>query len=101
MDFLTKVIKANEGEVPQYYVKGSHTAIIEPDEFDSVQAEIERRKNLGSQSVATVPSQRRLSAANAAVILVPRSGQATPNIAGLSGDAMKNTSTKNPARHRI
>jgi len=28
-------------------VQGSHPAIIEPDEFDSVQAEIERRKNLG------------------------------------------------------
>ena len=47
VDFLTKVTKTNEGEVPQYYVQGSHPAIIEPDEFDSVQAEIDRRKNLG------------------------------------------------------
>ena len=47
VDFLTKVTKVNEGEVPQYYVQNSHPAIIEPDEFDSVQAEIERRKNLG------------------------------------------------------
>jgi DNA invertase Pin-like site-specific DNA recombinase len=47
VDFLTKKRKANEGEVPQYYVQNSHPAIIEPDEFDAVQAEIERRKSLG------------------------------------------------------
>lgn len=47
LDFLTKKRKANEGEVPQYYVKNSHPAIINPDEFDAVQAEIERRKGLG------------------------------------------------------
>ena len=27
-DFLTKKFKANEGEVPQYYVENSHPAII-------------------------------------------------------------------------
>ena len=47
VDFLTKTTKANEGEVPQYYVQNSHPAIIEPDEFDAVQAEMERRKQLG------------------------------------------------------
>lgn len=47
VDFLTKTTKVNEGEVPQYYVQNSHPAIIEPDEFDAVQAEIERRKKLG------------------------------------------------------
>lgn len=47
VDFLTKKQKVNEGEVPQYYVENSHPAIIEPDEFDAVQAEIERRKKLG------------------------------------------------------
>ena len=47
VDFLTKTTKVNEGEVPQYYVKNSHPAIIAPDEFDAVQAEIERRKKLG------------------------------------------------------
>ena len=47
VDFLTKTTKINEGEVPQYYVQNSHPAIIPPDEFDSVQAEIERRKKLG------------------------------------------------------
>ena len=36
VDFLTKKRKKNEGEMPQFYVKGSHPAITEPDEFDAV-----------------------------------------------------------------
>ena len=47
VDFLEKKMKPNEGEVPQYYVEGSHPAIIEPDEWDHVQAEFARRKALG------------------------------------------------------
>ena len=47
VDFLTKKMKANEGEVPQYYVAGSHPAIISPEEFDKVQAEIAHRRTLG------------------------------------------------------
>lgn len=48
VDFLQKKTKLNEGEVPQYYVEGSHPAIIEPDEWDHVQAEFARRKELGN-----------------------------------------------------
>ncbi len=48
VDFLEKKMKPNEGEVPQYYVEGSHPAIIEPDEWDQVQAEFARRKVLGN-----------------------------------------------------
>ena len=47
VDFLQKKMKTNEGEVPQYYVEGSHPAIIEPDEWDHVQVEFARRKQLG------------------------------------------------------
>lgn len=47
VDFLTKRMKTNTGEVPQFYVEGSHAAIISPHEFDMVQAEIERRKAIG------------------------------------------------------
>lgn len=32
VDFLSKKKKANEGEVPQYYVENSHPAIIVPEE---------------------------------------------------------------------
>ena len=47
MDFLTKKQKVNEGEVPQYFVEDSHPAIIDPEEFELVQAEMERRKAIG------------------------------------------------------
>ena len=43
VDFLTKKHKTNEGEVPQYYVEDNHEAIIEPQIFELVQAEISRR----------------------------------------------------------
>ncbi len=43
VDFLTKKTKTNEGEVPQYYVENNHPAIIEPELFDLVQSEIQRR----------------------------------------------------------
>jgi hypothetical protein len=46
-DFLTKELRINNGEVPQYYVEGSHEAIISPEEFDMVQDEMARRKELG------------------------------------------------------
>ena len=43
VDFLTKKIKANDGEVPQYYVEGDHEAIIQPEIFDRVQILMEAR----------------------------------------------------------
>ncbi len=43
VDFLSKKMKKNEGEVPQYYVENNHAAIIDPATFDLVQAEIMRR----------------------------------------------------------
>jgi DNA invertase Pin-like site-specific DNA recombinase len=47
VDYLTKKKKVNEGEIPQYYIEHSHQAIIDPLEFDLVQAELARRKGLG------------------------------------------------------
>ena len=43
IDFLTKKRKKNEGEVPQYYVKNSHEAIISPEVFDLAQNELKSR----------------------------------------------------------
>lgn len=40
VDFLSKKKKVNKGEVPQYYVEGSHDAIIEPSVFDAVQKQM-------------------------------------------------------------
>ena len=36
-DFLTKKLVKNEGQVPQYYVEGSHPAIIDPDVWELAQ----------------------------------------------------------------
>ena len=47
VDYLTKKMKTNEGEVPQYYVDDSHEAIIPPDEWEKVQKEFVRRKAMG------------------------------------------------------
>ena len=51
LDFLTKKMKVNEGEVPQYYVENSHSAIVSPEVYDMVQHEMKRRKeNTGHHS---------------------------------------------------
>ena len=47
-DYLTKKMKKNEGEVPQYYVKGSHPPIVGAELFDHVQSELRRRKDRGN-----------------------------------------------------
>ena len=46
-DFLTKKQKVNEGEVPQYYVKESHPAIIDPQLWELTQMEMSRRRAVG------------------------------------------------------
>lgn len=53
VDFLQKKKKKNEGEIPQYYVDGSHEPIIPPRDFDLVQAEIKRRSELGRKYSAS------------------------------------------------
>lgn len=59
VDFLQKKMKVNEGEVPQYYVEGSHPAIIDPEEWDLVQAEFSRRRAFGNRySAASVFSSK-------------------------------------------
>nr|DAK85099.1 MAG TPA: integrase [Caudoviricetes sp.] len=49
-DFLTKKIKKNEGEVPQYYVKNSHPEIISHEIFDMVQQEFKKREGIKNRS---------------------------------------------------
>ena len=46
VDFLTKKIKKNEGELFRYYVKDNHEAIISPWLFDYVQKCIKEREGL-------------------------------------------------------
>jgi len=55
VDFLTKKQKVNEGEIPQYYVRGSHPAIIDPEMFDLVQYEMKQRKEAGRWTSSVHP----------------------------------------------
>lgn len=50
-NYLTKKMKVNEGEIPQYYVTGSHPPIVSGELFDHVQFELQRRK--GTKCVAS------------------------------------------------
>ena len=53
-DFLDKTRRRNMGEIPQYYVEEHHEAIIPPDLFDFVQAEIKRREQNGKHSGVSI-----------------------------------------------
>ncbi|XVG96573.1 recombinase family protein [Eubacteriales bacterium KG125] len=57
-DFLQKTRKENKGEIPQYYVEEHHEAIIPPEQFDFIQAEIARRENDGRCSGLTIFSNK-------------------------------------------
>jgi len=54
VDFLNKVSKPNQGEVPQYYVENSHPAIISQETYDLAQAELEA---LVKQNASTAQDQ--------------------------------------------
>ena len=53
-DFLDKTRRKNTGEIPQYYVEEHHEAIIPPDLFDFVQAEIKHREQNGKHSSVSI-----------------------------------------------
>ena len=53
-DFLDKTRRRNMGEIPQYYVEEHHEAIIPPDLFDFVQAEIKHREQNGKHSGVSI-----------------------------------------------
>ena len=55
VDFLTKKMKVNEGEVPQYYVENSHPSIIMPETFDMVQHELSKRKGYRGYKASDSP----------------------------------------------
>lgn len=59
VDFLTKKMKKNEGELPQYYVKEDHEPIISPWLFDYVQKRLKERGDVpGRYSGVTVLSSK-------------------------------------------
>ena len=59
VDFLTRKLKKNEGELPQYYVKEDHEPIISPWLFDYVQKRLTERGDVpGRYSGVTVLSSK-------------------------------------------
>lgn len=77
VDFLTKKTKINEGEVPQYYVEDSHPAIIEPWEWEQVQAELERRKNSRTRHRQTSPFSGKIFCADCGEIFGAKTWHST------------------------
>lgn len=57
---MSKKQKINEGEVPQYYVEGSHPAIVTAEVFDLVQYEMNRRRQLSNPYSSTSPFSSRI-----------------------------------------
>ena len=55
VDFLSKKMKVNEGEVPQYIVDQSHPAIIDPAQWQKVQDEMAVRKSRGKHHNSLSP----------------------------------------------
>lgn len=58
VSILDKKRVANNGEMPKYYVEGSHEAIIDRDVFMKVKAEIARRANLNPDGKRRVYSSK-------------------------------------------
>ena len=54
VDFLAKKVKKNEGEVQQVYVENSHPAIVDPEVFDQVQAELDKGNRARHVSAVSV-----------------------------------------------
>lgn len=50
VDFLSKKVRPNRGELPSYYITEDHEAIIAPVKFRMVQEEMERRKKAGGKA---------------------------------------------------
>ena len=63
IDHLGKKDKKNEGELPKYYIKENHEAIISRETFDAVQADIKHRSSalpVGHGKHVTYPFSKKL-----------------------------------------
>ena len=61
VDYLTKTIAKNRGEVAQYYVENSHQGIVSRDVFDMVQDEIKRRRKYSGDKSSSFSSNYALT----------------------------------------
>ena len=71
-DFLTKARKINQGEIPQFFVENSHEAIIEPDFFEEVQHELQRRTASDQVVISTHPLSGKIFCADCGGLYGPR-----------------------------
>ena len=71
-DFLSKARKMNHGEIPQFFVEDSHPAIIEPDFFELVQHELQRRAASGQTTISTHPLSCKIFCADCGGLYGPR-----------------------------
>jgi len=77
-DFLTKTSKINEGEVPQYHVQDSHPAIVTIEQFDLVQAELERRQKIpGPRQSSLSPLSGKLTCESCGAFFGPKTWHST------------------------
>lgn len=61
VDYLTKTVARNKGEVAQYYVENSHEGIVSREIFDMVQDEIKRRRNYSGYKTTSFSSSYALT----------------------------------------
>ena len=77
MDFLTKKHQVNRGELQQYYIHGNHEAIIPPEEFDAVQLEIRRRKEISHSYSGNGPFASRIVCGDCGGLYIPKTWHST------------------------
>ncbi len=94
VDFLSKKVKKNEGEIPQYYVTGHHEAIIDPALWDRVQSELRQRS--GRYVSRTHPFTKMIYCADCGGSSDARPGTRTPSTNDTSGAAITNTNAAKP-----
>ena len=87
--------------MPQYYVEDSHPAIIEPWEWEQVQAELERRKNSRNWHRQTSPFSGKILLPTAAGFSVPRPGTPPTATAGSFGSVTANSRGNTEAKRPI
>lgn len=71
-DFLTHKQVRNAGEIQQYYVEDDHEAIIQPDEWEMVQAELKRRDSLKGKFSGSGPFSCRIVCADCGSFYGPK-----------------------------
>ncbi len=101
VDFLTKKHKTNEGEVPQYYVEDNHEAIIEPQIFELVQAEISRRSKGKERYSGISIFSTKVQCAECGGWYGSKVWHSNDNTAASSTSAITSSARKPDARHRI